>query len=158
MKSCLKYVYIIVSMTFTMLAHADLKVSDAWVKPTVPGQPVAGAYMTLASDKDVDLVEASSTAAGKVEIHSMTMEGNIMRMKKLERLKIEAGKPVQLKPGGFHIMLIDLKQQIKEGDVIPINLVSQDGVGKKITLPIKFVATVPPVVEPASEMHMHHQH
>jgi periplasmic copper chaperone A len=63
-----------------------------------------------------------------------------------------------LKPGGFHLMLINLKQQIKEGDVIPISLVTQDESGKKVTLAIKMSAVLPQSTEPSSEMHMHHQH
>ena len=157
MKSCLKHVFIIINLTcFSALVHADLRISDAWVKPTVSGQPVAGAYMTCTADKNMEVVEASSPVAGKTEIHSMSMEGNIMRMKRLERLPIKAGTSLQLKPGGLHIMLIKLKQQIREGDVIPISLIAQDGHGKKTTLSIKAVAAFPEVIEPLPDIHRHH--
>ena len=86
----------------------------------------------------------------------MSMEGNIMRMKRLERLPIKAGTSLQLKPGGLHIMLIKLKQQIREGDVIPISLIAQDGHGKKTTLSIKAVAAFPEVIEPLPDIHRHH--
>ncbi|MEZ0288677.1 MAG: copper chaperone PCu(A)C [Methylophilus sp.] len=157
MKSYLKHALVIINMaSFTALAHAEVKITNAWVKPTVPGQPVAGAYMTLVSDKDVDIVATQSPVAGKAEIHSMSMEGNIMRMKKLERLKLKAGQAVALKPGGFHLMLMELNHQIKEGETVPISLVTQDGSGKKATITIKVVATVPKTSESASDVHMHH--
>lgn len=161
MKSYLKHAFVTVSMTcfttlFTPLAQAELKISDAWVKPTVPGQPVAAAYMKLSADNNVELVEAFSPVAEKTEIHSMSMNGNIMRMKRLDRLPLKAGQVVELKPGGLHIMLITLAHQIKEGEVVPIRLVTQDAHGKKTTITIKAVATAPKTTEPASEGHMHH--
>ena len=157
MKSYLKKGIVILNMAcLTALAHAEVKITNAWVKPTVPGQPVAGAYMTLVSDRDIDIVEMHSPVAGKTEIHSMSMEGNIMRMKRLERLPLKAGKPVELKPGGFHIMLMELNHQIKEGEAVPINLVSQDDNGKRVTLSIKATAALPRTTESSPDAHMHH--
>lgn len=157
MKSYLKHAFFIINMAcFITLAHAEIKISNAWVKPTMPGQPVAGAYMTLVSDKDIDIVEVDSPVAGKAEIHSMSMEGNIMRMKRLERLSLKAGKPVELKPGGFHIMLMELNHQIKEGEAVPISLVSQDDTGKRVTQLIKAVAALPKTTESSPDAHMHH--
>ena len=157
MKSYLKHALVIVTMTgFTTFAQAELKISNAWVKPTVPGQPVAGGYMAITSDKDIEIIEVLSPVAGKAEIHSMSMEGNIMRMKKLNQLQLKAGKVVELKPGGFHIMLMELKHQIKQAEVVPISLVTQDGNGKKATITIKAIATVPKTSESPSDMHMHH--
>lgn len=157
MKAYFKKGIVILNMAcFTVLAHAEVKITDAWVKPTMPGQPVAGAYMTLVSDKDAHIVEMHSPVAGKTEIHSMSMEGNIMRMKRLERLPLKAGKPVELKPGGFHIMLMDLNHQIKEGEAVPISLVAQDESGKKVTLSIKAIAASPKTTESSPDAHMHH--
>jgi periplasmic copper chaperone A len=157
MKSYLTQGLVMIGMAgFAILAHADLKVSNAWVKPTVPGQPVAGAYMALASDKDVEVIEVLSPVAGKAEIHSMSMDGNIMRMKKLDRLLLKPGKVVELKPGGFHIMLMELNHRIKEGEVIPISLVTQDQNGKKATISFNAMATAAKSVELASGAHMHH--
>ncbi|MEZ0289140.1 MAG: copper chaperone PCu(A)C [Methylophilus sp.] len=157
MQSYFKKGLVIVNMIcFTALAHAEVKITNAWVKPTVPGQPVAGAYMALISDKDVDIVATQSPVAGKAEIHSMSMEGNIMRMKKLDRLQLKAGKAVELKPGGFHLMLIELNHQIKEGEIVPISLVTQDVSGKKATITIKAITTAPKMSESPSDMHMHH--
>lgn len=157
MKSYLKYVLTTITMTcVATLAHAELKISDAWVKPTVPGQPVAAAYMKLTSDQNVDLVEALSPVADKTEIHSMSMDGNIMRMKRLDRLQLKAGKVIELKPGGFHLMLIGLNHQIKEGEIVPVSLVTTDERGNKVTITIKAIAAAPKTTEPASDVHMHH--
>jgi periplasmic copper chaperone A len=157
MKSYLTHGLVMIGMAgFAVFAHADLKVSNAWVKPTVPGQPVAGAYMALASDKDMDVIEVLTPVAGKAEIHSMSMDGNIMRMKKLDRLQLKPGKVVELKPGGFHIMLMELNHQIKAGEVVPIRLVTQDKSGKKATISINAIAAEPKTSESSSDMHMHH--
>lgn len=157
MKFNLKHVFVSVAMTcVSTLAHAELKISDAWVKPTVPGQPVAAAYMNLSADQTVDLVGVLTPVAEKAEIHYMSMDGNIMRMKRLERLPLKAGQVVALKPGGFHLMLIGLHHQIKQGEVVPISLVTQDAQGKKATIHIKVVAAAPATPEPAADTHMHH--
>ncbi|SDK80080.1 hypothetical protein SAMN05192566_2476 [Methylophilus rhizosphaerae] len=157
MKSYLKIGLVIISMAgFTVSAHADLQVLDAWVKPTMPGQPVAGAYMTLVADKETEIVDLSSPVAGKTEVHSMSMQGNVMKMKRLARVKLKAGEKMELKPGGFHIMLMELNHQIKEGEVVPISLVTQDGSGKKTTVSVKAIAASPENTEAPSGMHMHH--
>ncbi|KQT43904.1 MULTISPECIES: copper chaperone PCu(A)C [unclassified Methylophilus] len=157
MKSYVKKIVVAISMScFTIAAHAELKVANAWVKPTVTGQPVGAAYMQLTSDKNVEIVALSSPVAGKTELHSMSMTGNIMRMKRVDRLQLKAGKLVELKPGGFHIMLMELKHQIKEGETVPISLVTQDEAGNKATVSIKAIATAPPESDSDSHMHMHH--
>lgn len=151
-----KWLVILNMACFAMTAHAEITISNAWVKPTMPGQPVAGAYMTLLSDQDVVIVEVSSPVAGKAEIHSMSMQGNIMRMKRLERLQLKAGKPVELKPGGFHVMLMELNHQIKEGESVPISFVSQDGTSKKATVTVKAMATSPKATDSSHDEHAHH--
>ncbi len=151
-----KWLVILNMACFAMTAHAEITISNAWVKPTMPGQPVGGAYMTLVSDQDVDIVEVSSPVAGKAEIHSMSMQGNIMRMKRLERLQLKAGKPVELKPGGFHIMLMELNHQIKEGETVPISFVSQDGTSKKSTVTVKAMATSTKATDFSHDEHAHH--
>jgi periplasmic copper chaperone A len=157
MKSYLAPVLIMISMAgFAVSAHAELKVSNAWVKPTLAGQPVAGAYMTLTSDKAVQVIDVLTPVAGKAEIHSMSMDGNIMRMKRLDHLALKPGQPVELKPGGLHIMLMELHHQIKAGEVIPIRLVTQDGSGNKATISINAIATAPKTAESAPHAHMHH--
>ena len=87
-----------------------LTVQNAWVRPTVPGQTASGAYMTLTASTPAHLKSASTPAATLTELHAMRMEGDIMKMSHLaDGLELPVGKPVQLQPGGYHLMLLDLK-------------------------------------------------
>ncbi|MDP3843888.1 MAG: copper chaperone PCu(A)C [Oxalobacteraceae bacterium] len=104
-------------------ALAQVEVKDPWVRATVQQQKTTGAFMQLSARQDARLVEVRSPAAGVVEIHQMSMANNIMRMRAVPGLDLPAGKPVDLKPGGYHIMLVNLKQQIKAGDLVPLTLV-----------------------------------
>jgi len=103
-------------------AQAQVTVSGAWVRGTVQGQTATGAYMQLRSADGATVVGADSPAAGIVEIHEMRMEGNTMRMRGVEQLELPAGQAVELKPGGYHVMLMDLKAPLKKGDTVPIKL------------------------------------
>ena len=128
-------------------ALAQVTVSDAWVRGTVPGQKATGAFMSIKSASDAALVSASSPVAGIVEIHEMAMEGGVMKMRAVPKLPLPAGKPVELKPGGYHVMLMDLKQQLKEGDTVPVTLAFTDKDGKKVTQEVK--APVKALTSPA---------
>jgi len=110
---------------------AQVKVEEPWVRATVPQQRVTGAFMKLTATEALRLVEARSPLAGNVEVHEMTMEGSVMKMRALAGLDLPAGKAVELKPGGYHVMLFDLKQQIKAGDSVPLTLVVVDAAGKR---------------------------
>jgi copper(I)-binding protein len=102
---------------------ATVQVSDAWVRATVPQQKATGAFMTLQAPAGTRLVEARSPVAAVVEIHEMAMQGDVMRMRAVPGIDLPAGKAVALKPGGHHVMLIDLKQALKAGDSVPLTLV-----------------------------------
>jgi len=105
-------------------AVAQTTVKDAWVRGTVPQQKATGMFAQITSAKGGRLVSAASPAAGAVEIHEMSMEGNVMKMRALPNgLELPAGKTVELKPGGYHVMLLDLKQPLKAGDSVPLTLV-----------------------------------
>jgi copper(I)-binding protein len=104
-------------------AFAQVVVKDPWVRATVPQQKATGAFMQLTSPEEVRLVDAYSPIANSVEIHEMKMENNVMKMRPVERLVLPAAKTVELKPGGLHIMLMGLKQQLNEGDSAPVTLV-----------------------------------
>jgi copper(I)-binding protein len=114
-------VFIAVAATATAV-QAQVTVSGAWVRGTVQGQTATGAYMQLRSADGATLLGADSPAAGIVEIHEMRMEGNTMRMRGVEQLELPAGRAVELKPGGYHVMLMDLKAPLKKGDTVPIKL------------------------------------
>jgi len=104
-------------------AIAQLTVAEPWVRATVAGQGATGAFMQLRATQDVKVVAARSPVAGVVEIHEMKMEGGVMTMGAIPELAVRAGKTVELKPGGYHVMLMDLKKAVREGDVVPITLV-----------------------------------
>jgi hypothetical protein len=140
-------------------ALAQVQVKDPWVRATVPHQTATGAFMKLESAQDARLLSASSPAAGVVEIHEMKMENDIMKMRAVPSVAIPAGKGVELKPGGYHVMLMNLKAQVKEGDIVPITLVVEGKDKKRETVEVK--ATVRPISAPASGgdhggMHMKH--
>lgn len=113
------------------LAQAQVTIHAPWVRGTVPMQQASGAFMQLSADKTTRLVAAQSPVAKVVELHEMVMDNNVMKMRQVPGLDIVPGSTLNLKPGGFHIMLIELKQQLKGGDVVPITLVFEDTQTKK---------------------------
>jgi periplasmic copper chaperone A len=122
-------------------ATSEVQISDAWVREMAPGQSVGAGYMTLTSPQDSSLVYVESALASSVEIHSMSMENNVMKMRMLEELQLKAGKPEKLAPGGFHLMLFDLKAPLKAGETVALTLCFKDGKGnithQEVTLPVK---------------------
>lgn len=134
-------------------ALADVAVKDAWVRGTTPAQKATGGFMELTSSEDAAVVSAASPAAGVVEVHTMKMEDGVMKMRPMPRLELPAGKTVKLQPGGHHIMLMELKQQMKPGDVVPISL-KVEGKDKKVqTLELK--VEVRDLAAPATMSHGH---
>lgn len=111
---------------------AQVEVKSAWSRATVPGQKTSSAYMQLKSAQAASLVGAQSPAAAIVELHEMRMDGNVMTMRRVRKLDLPAGKMVELKPGGIHLMLIDLKQPLRKGDSVPLTL-KIEGRDKKVT-------------------------
>lgn len=114
------------SAVFVTPAMAQLTVKDPWVRATVPQQKASGAFMQLTAARAARLVEARSPVAGVVEIHEMVIQANVMTMRAIPGLDLPAGQPVELKPGGYHVMLMELKQQLREGTTVPITLVVED--------------------------------
>jgi copper(I)-binding protein len=104
------------------LAHAQVEVKDAWVRGMVPGQDTTGAFLSITSKSDAKLVGVRTPAAGMAELHRTTMEGGMMRMRAVDAIPLPAGKAVALKPGGYHVMLMHVKQALKEGEQVPITL------------------------------------
>jgi len=118
---------------------ANISVTDAWARATMPGQPVSGAYMQIQADADARLLSVSSSVVPRVEVHEMNMDGGVMHMREVKAIDLPKGKTVSLEPGGFHIMLMNLKKPIAAGDVIPLTLVVESG-GKRQTVEVKAVA------------------
>ena len=146
---------------FALPAGAQVTVKEPWVRATVPQQKATGAFMQITAPVDSKLVEVKSPAAGVVEIHEMKMENNVMKMRAVTGVDLPAGKAVELKPGGYHVMLMDLKVQVKEGDSVPLTLVFEGRDKKRETVEIKAVAksltaAAPPMK--AGEMKHEHKH
>ena len=118
-------------------AWAQVSVTAPWVRGTVQGQKATGAFMQLKSADGATLVAAESPVAGVVEIHEMKMEGNVMRMRAVPKIDLPAGRAVELKPGGYHVMLMDLKQPLKAGDSVPLRLKFQAKDGKPQEVEVK---------------------
>ena len=118
------------------LAADAVSVSKAWVRATVAGQSVAGAYMDITAKANATLVGVASPVAARAELHTMTMDGGVMKMRPLDKLDLPAGKAVNLKPGGYHVMLIDIKRELKAGERVPLTLTVQDPRGTKSTLQV----------------------
>lgn len=125
--------------TASLMSFAQVTVTDPWVRATVPAQKATGAFMQLSSKSYARLIDASSPGL-RTEIHEMAMQDNVMRMRQLDALDLPAGKTVELKPGGYHVMFFNLKKQIKEGDVIPLTLVFENKDKKRETLELKVPA------------------
>ena len=114
-----------------------VEVKDPWARATAPGQKAGGVFMQLKSAGGGALVAVESPAATVVEIHEMAMEGNVMRMRAIPKLDLPAGQTVELKPGGYHVMLIDLKAPLKKGDMVPVKLKVQGKDGKPAEIEVK---------------------
>jgi len=107
------------------------------VRGTVAGQRATGAFMKLTPGADQKLVAAASPVAKIVEIHEMAMDGGVMKMRAVAKLDLPAGKATELKPGGYHVMLMALEKPLNEGETVPITLTFEDAAGKRQSLEIK---------------------
>lgn len=137
-------------------ASAQVTVKDAWVRATVPQQKATGAFMQLQAAADSKFVSVSTPLTANAEIHEMAMQGDVMRMRQVPAVELPAGKTVELKPGGHHIMLMNLKAQVKEGDTVPLTLVFEGKDGKRQSVEVK--APVRALNSAAHAPHGAHQH
>ncbi|MEP9371998.1 copper chaperone PCu(A)C [Mesorhizobium sp. KR1-2] len=125
------------------VAAGDLEISDAWARAMLPAQPTGGAYLTItnkgkAADK---LLGVSSPVAGKAEIHMMKMDDHVMVMRPVQGgLEIPAGETVELKPGGYHVMFMGVKEAFKEGTTVPVTLEFEHAGKVELSLPVKSAA------------------
>ena len=123
-------------------ARAQVTVERAWVRTTVPNQASSGAFMHITALRDVRLTGARSPVAGVVEVHEMKIDNGIMRMRPVGDLSITAGQSIELKSGGYHLMMMDLKRQLKAGETVALTLEfkAQDGSVSEVV--VKAVAAV----------------
>lgn len=114
-----------------------VEVKEAWIRGTVAGQKASGAFMSLTSRSPARLVAAASPVAGVVEIHNMKMEGNVMKMFAVDGIDLPVNRTVKLAPGGYHVMLMDLKQTLKAGDRVPLKLTFELAGKKRETMELE---------------------
>jgi copper(I)-binding protein len=112
-------------------AAAEVVATEAWVRGTVPGQHTTGAFVTLRASEAAKLVGVSSPAAKLAELHTSEPSGGVMRMHAVDAIALPAGQRVELKPGGYHVMLIDLKKQVRAGDRVPLSFEVEDAKGRR---------------------------
>lgn len=143
--------------TPTWAQTAAVKVEGAWARASVQGQKATGAFMRLTAKDGARLVRAESPAAGLTEVHEMKMEGDIMKMRAVPVLDLPAGKTVELKPGGYHVMLLDLKAPLAKDTEVPITLVFQDakGVESKLNLTVPVGTAAPGGAAAPAMQHKH---
>lgn len=156
----LKVLFVIAALAGGTLHAQTVEIRDAWVRAAVPGQKATGAFMKITAKANTQLVGASSPAAGVAEVHEMKMNGDIMTMRAVSALELPAGKLVELKPGGYHVMLMDMKTVLRKDSAISLTLVFKDdkGVQSKIELAVP-VVTVAPGAKAAGKSAMDgHQH
>jgi copper(I)-binding protein len=136
----------------------NVTVTDAWARATVTGQKATGAFMTITAKDNTKLVGVSSPVAGVAEIHEMKMDKDVMKMAALPNgLDLPAGKAVALKPGSFHVMLMDLKAPLAKDTTVPLTLTLQDAKGVKSTIELKLLVGVQAPAMPSHD-HSTHKH
>ncbi len=137
---------LVLSLLSTAVWAQSVDVRAGWARATVQGQRATGAFMTLTAKDATRLVGISSPVAGVAEVHEMKMDGDVMKMRAVEGgLDLPAGKAVELKPGGYHVMLMDLKTPLKKDTTIPVTLLFKDAKGVASKLELKLpVSSTPP--------------
>lgn len=147
------------SSVFAVSAFAqNVTVTDAWARATVQGQKATGAFMKITAKNNTKLIAVSSPVAGVAEIHEMKMEKDVMKMAALPNgLDLPAGKAVELKPGGYHLMLMDLKAPLAKDSAVPLTLTLQDAKGVKSTLELKVLVGMQAPAMPSHD-HSTHKH
>ena len=162
MKKLLRTTALLAALAASATAFAQaaaVQVEGAWARASVPGQKATGAFMRLTAPQGARLVRAESPAAGLAEVHEMKMEGDIMKMRAVPALELPAGKTVELKPGGYHVMLLDLKAPLPKDSTVPLTLVFQDAKGAESRLELTVpVGTAAPGASGAAQGHGEHQH
>lgn len=115
-------------MCFSSVVYAaDIRIEGAWSRATVPGQEIAMVDMSITSDKAAKLVGVSSPACGSAQLHSMSHENGMMKMREVTSISLAAGKTLHLDEAGYHLMLVGLKSELKAGDSVPLTLSIKEG-------------------------------
>ena len=128
---------VLACLALALNAAAEVTVKDAWVRGTVPAQTATGAFMTITSREDAKLVAASTPIAKTTEIHQSMMMDGMNQMHAVESIALPAGKPVELKAGGYHMMLMGLSKPVTPGQKVPITLEIVDAKGKRAKVEVQ---------------------
>ena len=153
--------FVAIAALFTVASGSlyaqNVDVKNAWVRASVQGQKATGAFMQLTASQPTTLVGVASPVAGVAEVHEMKMDGDVMRMRALPQgLPLPAGQPVALTPGGYHVMLMDLKATLPKDSSIPLTLTFKDAKGVESRVELKLpVATTAPGGAAAPAGHKH---
>jgi periplasmic copper chaperone A len=117
-----RLVFLLAALTTAVAAQAQVKVDQAWARPTVAGQQGGGGFLSMSSPTADRLISGSTPLAERFELHTMAMKGDVMEMRQVDAIELPAGQTVQLKPGGLHVMFIGLKQPLALGSKVPVTL------------------------------------
>jgi hypothetical protein len=149
MKIIVRTAVVVLATLSASLTFAQTAVKDPWIRGTVPQQKGTGMFARITSSSGGVLVSGSSPVAGVVEIHEMAMVGDVMKMRPVAGLELPPGKVVELKPGGYHVMLMDLKKTLAAGETVPVTLVVEGKDGRRETIDLKVpVRSVAAATEP----------
>ncbi|NBR27368.1 MAG: copper chaperone PCu(A)C [Betaproteobacteria bacterium] len=147
----------LIGTALPVLAQSGVEVSNAWTRSTVAAQKTGGIYFDIRSTAPAKLVGVASPAAARVELHNMKMEGGVMKMSAVESIELAAGQTVKLAPGGYHVMLIDLKQPLKVGDSVPVTLTVERADKTRATIETKAaVRDMATAMQGGHDMHKGH--
>src|SRR5690554_3366813 len=135
----------LLTVVFTVLlavsnpVSAEIEVEDLWLRESIPGQPNGAGFGVLRNTSDVDifLVGASIDIAHDVEIHQHVMESGQMRMEQIEALMVPANESVRMQPGGYHLMLMNLKSPLIKDEWHDVTLIFNDGTTLELSVPVR---------------------
>ncbi len=138
----------LISFSTITLAHNDMKAAEfrigqikieqPFARATVAGQKAAGGFMKIENKGPADqLIAASSPVAGEMQLHTMVMDGNVMKMREVKAIDVPANGSVELKPGGLHLMFMDIKTPLKAGETVPVKLRFQKAGEVEIRVPVR---------------------
>ena len=140
------------------IAQAQVEITDAWVRATVQGQKATGAFMNLTAKKATRLVGIKTDAAAAAEVHEMTMDKDVMRMRPIPVLDLPAGQTVALKPGGYHVMLMNLKEPLPVDSHVQLTLLFEDAAGVKSQQDLHLMTTAKAPGANGKAGDAHHNH
>jgi len=140
------------------IAQAQVEITDAWVRATVQGQKATGAFMNLTAKKATRLVGIKTDAAAAAEVHEMTMDKDVMRMRPIPVLDLPAGQTVSLKPGGYHVMLMNLKEPLPVDSHVQLTLLFEDAAGVKSQQDLHLMTTAKAPGANGKAGDAHHNH